>query len=627
MKKIATFILASMLSMTALAATGCNEDTPPADTSVQTEERLEIEKTSLLLTLGDRAELSVSYNELEDGVLTWTSSSPSVVSVDENGYVEGLRVGTATVTAHYGSKDVSCRVEVALSGNVPVLAFDDDVSESLTLVKGEEFGFGTRVRFNGKDFDDAEIEYYVADETVGSMVGGAFVAKDVVGSTQVSVLATWRGQTVHAKTITVNVVAENSVLLNGGRVKEVKLYTTEQHEGASYATSQTISDVFISEDGVQISEYELSVLDERIATIEESDGVWEITALKSGQTNLVVSYHGKEFPFTLTVERPVCNVDAKMEYSVFDGKYLDEESKTLKNVAEMFSGFGELVSYVLDGKEYRATDGKINLTEGKDRSVTLYNQTVGYQVEFDAYAMIIDELKDFEKIYAGDTATEVTGTYVLAKDIIEPNTVLTMPDGKVPNNFAGTFDGRGHVLSFTLQHGVTHQFGLFGRYLTGGTVKNVALNNITMDGTTSKNAAGVICGEGGTNTSTESTVENVFVDVKFSEARDTNLAFMGNAMWKTIMKNVIIHVPEVPVSDTYGSFARGDTASVSNSYIISNAPTYVTTSTTNFKKVPTLYASYEDMLAANNDYSSFDTEFWDMSSGVPVWKALAEKDS
>ena len=105
---------------------------------------------------------------------------------------------------------------------------------------------------------------------------------------------------------------------------------------------------------------------------------------------------------------------------------------------------------------------------------------------------------------------------------------------------------------------------------------------------------------------------------------------MGNVMWKTILKNVVIHVPEVPKGenygadgDAYGSFARGDTVSVSNSYIISNAPAYVTTSATNFKKVPTVYATYNEMLSAGNDYSSFDSNYWDTTTyGVPVWKTL-----
>ncbi len=625
MKKFLTFILAFTMSMAVLGASGCQKEDTPSP-SVQIVERLELEKSSLLLTLGDRVELSASYNTLEGEVLTWTSSDQNVVFVDENGFVEGLRVGKATVTANYGSKKASCVVEVSLSSNVPTLVFDDDVSERISLMKGETFGLGSRIRFNGKEFFDAEIEYYVVDETIGTIVNGEFVANNV-GSTQVNIFATWRGQTVHTKTLTIDVVTESSVLLNGGRVKEIKLYTVSQHEGATYATSQTISDVYISEDGVQIDEYELTVQDNAIASLERKGDGWEITALKSGKTNLIVSYANVEFPFAITVERPIFNSNKKVDYSLADGQYFDGQSETLKGIGQLFDDFGEFVAYAIDGKEYKAKEGKLNISEGNDILVTLYNETAGYQVTLDVYSLIIDELTDFEKIYAGDEETMIDGTYILAKDLIEPTTVLKMPDGKVANDFAGTFDGRGHVLSFTFEHGTTHSFGLFGRYLNSATIKNVALNNITMDGTSGKNAAGIICAEGAkdANLSPESTIENVFIDLKFSEARSDNLAFMGNAMWKTILKNVVIHVPEVPVADTYGSFARGDAASVSNSYIVSNAPAYVTTTETNFKKVPTVYATYNAMLSAGNDYSSFDSNYWDITTyGIPVWKTLLE---
>lgn len=627
MKKFLTIILACTVGFFALAAGGCETEEPSVSAPVETVEKLELEKKSVVLTLGDTMELPVSYNEIEGGVLSWTSSAPDVVSVNANGVVEGLQVGSATVKVGYGSKEASCVVQVSLSGYVPTLAFDGDVSETLTILKGDTFGLGAHVEFNGKSFTDVDVEYFVADESVGTIVDGAFVAKNKTGSTQVNVFATWRGQTVHSKSITVNVIAESTVLLNGGDVTSVKLYTLAEHEGNTYATSQIISKVFISEDNAEIADYTLSVLDEGIASIEKIGEGWEIKALKSGKTSLLVSYGEREYPFDLVVERPVAEMGRSFDYSVADGKYFEEESKTLKNVAEMFEDFGALVSYRLDGKEYKAKDGAIDIPEGMGREVTFYNEYVGYKVVLNAYTMVIDELKDFEHIYAGVTETDVAGNFVLGKDVIEPDTVLTMPEGKVANNFAGTFDGRGHVLSFTFQHGTEHMFGLFGKYLKGATIKNVALNNITMDGTTSKNTAGIICGEGsdGKPTTAESTIENVFVDLKFSEARTDNLAFMGNAMWATIMKNVIIHVAEVPESDTYGSFARGDTVSVSNCYVVSDAPTYVTVTPTSFKKVPTLYADYAAMLSAGNDYSSFSAEFWDVTTyGIPVWKTLTE---
>ena len=93
MKKFLTFILALTMSITVLGASGCGEDETSSvpSSSVQPVERLELEKSSLLLTLGDRVELAASYNPLDGEVLTWASSDSNVVSVDEGDCYGKLR--------------------------------------------------------------------------------------------------------------------------------------------------------------------------------------------------------------------------------------------------------------------------------------------------------------------------------------------------------------------------------------------------------------------------------------------------------------------------------------------------------------------------------------------------------
>lgn len=623
MKKIVSLLLSCTICFAMVMATGC-KDAPITSDSAQTVERLELEAENYVLTLGDTAQLSVSYNEIDGKIPSWSSSSPDVVSVDENGWIEALKVGSAIVTVQYGTKKASCTVEVGLSDNVPMLAFVNNMRDEITLMKSSTYDFSAYVQFNGKTFNDGVMEYFVADEAIAMVQDGKLTTINVAGSTQVSVLATWRGQTVHAKTIKVNVISESTVLLNNGRLNSVDLYTVAEHAGKEYATSQTISSVFVSEDGVQIEDYTLSILDEGIASIEKSGEEWIVSSKKAGKTSLIISYADKEFAFDVYVNRPVLELKQTVDYSKTDGKYLDMVSKTLKPISELVEGGENLTSYELLGKEYKIKNGVLDLPVGKSSMVILYNENVGYSMTMCVYTTIIDELKDFEAIYAGDIETDITGAYMLAKDIIEPQTILSMPSGKVPNNFAGTFDGKGHVLSFTLRHG-EYKFGLFGQYLKGATIKNLALNNITKSGTGGKNPSGIICYEAFQNAS-ECTLENIYVDLKFMEAGASNLAFMGNVMQRVVLKNFIIHVPTVPESDTYGAFARQNAASVSNSYVISTAPLYVTVQETNYKVVPTHYENYTQMKAADNDYSSFSTEFWDTTTyGIPVWKTLVQE--
>ena len=623
MKKFLSFILSCTMCFSVAVAAGCGNDNTSAPVPVV--EKLEMGKTNLLLTLGDRVELPVSYNVLEGETFTWKSSAPSVVSVDQNGFVEGLKVGSATITVEYGTKKVSCKVEVATAGNVPTLSFGNNVREEITIMKGTEFALGACVHFNGKTFADGEIEYYVADKTIGDVIDGKFVANDVVGSTQVSIFATWRGLSVQSETVTINVVPESTVLLDGGMLTAVDLYTVPTHEGVEYATSQTISSVSVFEDGKEVTDYTLSILDAGIATLEVLDGGWKITANKAGETSLIISYGDKQIAFDVTVARPVKVLDMEINYSIADGMYFNETTASMKPINEVVDGFENLVSYAIDGKEDKIKDGKLNIAESLDNTVVFYNDFVGYQMQCSTYTKVIDELQDFVEIYASKTPSDVKGSYMLGRDIIEPNTILSMPEGMKPNNFAGTFDGKGHVLTFTFNHGEEYRFGLFGEFLKGATIKNLALHNIYKSGTAGKNPAGILCGEGsdGKPETPFSTLENIYASVYFIGSGSSNLAFMGNAMWAVNLKNVIVYAPDVPVADTYGAFARGEVASTSNSYVISSAPLYKTTLATNFRVVPTLYADYATFKAAGRDFDSFSVEFWDVTTyGVPVWKTL-----
>lgn len=42
----------------------------------------------------------------------WTSSNPNVVTVDENGVLTPVGLGTSTITAHYNGQDVTCQVAI-----------------------------------------------------------------------------------------------------------------------------------------------------------------------------------------------------------------------------------------------------------------------------------------------------------------------------------------------------------------------------------------------------------------------------------------------------------------------------------------------------------------------------------
>ena len=153
MKKFLSLLI-YVLCFAALTLTGCQgkSDSTSPSSSAQQETYLKLKNSNEILTLGDRVELTVSYNEIDGEQLSWFSSKPDVVSVDENGVVEALKVGKSTVTVRYGEKEATCEIESGLSGNIPVLAFNNNMREEITLMKSSEYDFGAHIRFNGKTF-------------------------------------------------------------------------------------------------------------------------------------------------------------------------------------------------------------------------------------------------------------------------------------------------------------------------------------------------------------------------------------------------------------------------------------------------------------------------------------------
>lgn len=60
---------------------------------------------------------TVNPSDADDATVTWTSSDPSVATVDENGLVTALAGGTTKITASAGGKSADCMVTVNVPGN------------------------------------------------------------------------------------------------------------------------------------------------------------------------------------------------------------------------------------------------------------------------------------------------------------------------------------------------------------------------------------------------------------------------------------------------------------------------------------------------------------------------------
>ncbi len=73
-----------------------------------------LDKAKLDLTIGSSAKVNATVNpsNATDKTVTWTSSNPSVVTVDKNGNIKAVGIGSAKVTATAGGKSASVEVTV-----------------------------------------------------------------------------------------------------------------------------------------------------------------------------------------------------------------------------------------------------------------------------------------------------------------------------------------------------------------------------------------------------------------------------------------------------------------------------------------------------------------------------------
>ena len=86
-------------------------------------ESIELSDTSLQGYVGATGRLSVEIypsNTTEDKTVIWSSSNPSIASIDQNGFITANAVGTAILQAKVGNKIATCNITVLSPYSVTV---------------------------------------------------------------------------------------------------------------------------------------------------------------------------------------------------------------------------------------------------------------------------------------------------------------------------------------------------------------------------------------------------------------------------------------------------------------------------------------------------------------------------
>ena len=248
---------------------------------------------------GESAALSarVSPEAASDRVVSWSSSDRSVVTVDKTGTVQGLKPGTATVTATAEGKSGTCTVTVkAKAVNVTEVTLD---KTELTLTEGETETLTATVKPDNAD--NRKVTWSSDKTDVATVDGAGKVTAVKPGEAVVTVTTEDGGKTATCK-VTVKAKAVN--------VTEVTLDKTELTltEGETETLTATVKP-----DNADNRKVTWSSDKTDVATV---DGAGKVTAVKPGEAVVTVTTEdgGKTATCRVTVKAkvvPVTGVDVK----------------------------------------------------------------------------------------------------------------------------------------------------------------------------------------------------------------------------------------------------------------------------------------------------------------------------
>ena len=147
---------------------------------------IELNKTSLTLKEGESETLiaTVKPDNATDKTVTWSSSAPSIATVDETGSVMAIAKGEATITAKAGEKTATCTVTI--SNNVIVV---EDVTlnkTSLFLKIGEHETLVATVKPDNAT--DKKITWSTSDDSVATVNDSGMVTAQKVGIATITAL-------------------------------------------------------------------------------------------------------------------------------------------------------------------------------------------------------------------------------------------------------------------------------------------------------------------------------------------------------------------------------------------------------------------------------------------------------
>ena len=228
-----------------------------------------LNKTELTLTESESETLTatVKPDDASDKTVTWSSSNAAVASVDANGKVTAMMVGTATITAKAGDKSATCSVTV----NKKVISVTSVAlnKTELTLTEGESETLTATVKPD--DATDKTVTWSTSDANVATVDANGKVTAVKEGNATITANAGDKSATCSVS------VSKKVVSVTGVSLNKTELSLKEGESETLVAT--------ITPDDATDKSVTWTSRDTSIVTVE--NGV--VKALSAGSTSVVVT--------------------------------------------------------------------------------------------------------------------------------------------------------------------------------------------------------------------------------------------------------------------------------------------------------------------------------------------------
>lgn len=659
-KKYLIVTLAVLLALS-LGLVACKKDKTPEpepEPEPAPAPTITLNQTSALLDMYESVTLTATTANTTSAVV-WSTSDASVASVD-GGVVTAVAVGSATITASVDDVSATCSVTVTNSYTAPVLNVNEDyVSVALNgsfTVTAETTWKGaplTGVTYSwqisdGEDTDKASV-------TPSSDTASAVVQGLAYGETALTVSADVRGVTL-VKTIGIKVCnvditfdVTNLTPVKGGYQADVSLVATDTDPAT------VTPEVYVYDKGEPMD------ADDIVWTVEGgeyatfTDGV--IDALAEGRATVTGSYNNNTVKIFVNAYRPFIALplngadEAAIETAA--PQYALAESLTGTVTGARLDGTDVFASY--DAEENAVTFDAAKLPSdvsamGPGKQLIIDTDMAQYTADAGVYTKVLrtpDDVNAWNGLaYDADSSNIHWGGYfVLGNDIDMAGkafnsefSYLDLFYGDVPDNpslswtvkeqykgliyrngrdgggFRGIFDGRGYNIDNLNMAEWNGSFA--GQMCLEGVVRNVSFTNVTLGAAASL----ISCGGVGR-------IENVYaeiVSVTAGNAGDKTGIFFGqDSMGEARIVNCFADVTtDLPVSGGFtglGSYHLGY-GQLNGMYAVgleTGRGFNLLSTGTGTGDAYGAYATYNELLSAGIDFSSWAGDFWQIVNGVP----------